>query len=142
MTIDEAFPLLIQQEGISVTCQKNDKGGLTKYGITQASYPTLDIANLTTDKAKAIYCTDYWNAAKCSELKEELQYIVFSCAVNCGPGEARILLERAGGTNATKETFAQVWREHYTAIVNRDPSQSKWLKGWNNRVDFCLNLKP
>jgi lysozyme family protein len=32
----------------------------TKFGISAAAYPDLDIANLTLDAAKALYQRDYW----------------------------------------------------------------------------------
>ena len=37
----------------------NDPGGLTKYGISQRSYPDLDIAALTENQARAIYVRDF-----------------------------------------------------------------------------------
>lgn len=37
-----------------------DNGGETKYGITKARYPKLDIRNLTKDEAILIYRKDYW----------------------------------------------------------------------------------
>ena len=36
-----------------------DPGGLTKYGISQRSYPDLDIAALTEADARAIYVQDF-----------------------------------------------------------------------------------
>jgi lysozyme family protein len=37
----------------------SDPGGLTKYGISQRSYPDLDIAALTEADARAIYVRDF-----------------------------------------------------------------------------------
>jgi lysozyme family protein len=37
-----------------------DPGGLTNFGISQASYPHLDIRNLTIEEAIAIYLRDFW----------------------------------------------------------------------------------
>lgn len=37
-----------------------DPGGLTNFGISQATYPHLDIRNLTRDEAIEIYRRDYW----------------------------------------------------------------------------------
>jgi lysozyme family protein len=37
-----------------------DSGGLTKWGISQAAYPLLDIKSLTRDDAVVIYKRDYW----------------------------------------------------------------------------------
>lgn len=45
-----------------------DPGGLTKYGISQRSYPDLDIRNLSIEDAKEIYFRDYWTPAGCYSL--------------------------------------------------------------------------
>lgn len=37
-----------------------DKGGPTKFGISQTAYPHLDIKNLTKEQAIEIYYEDYW----------------------------------------------------------------------------------
>ena len=42
----------------------NDAGGMTKYGISQRSYPTLDIKDLSRDEAIAIYFRDFWQKYK------------------------------------------------------------------------------
>ena len=39
----------------------NDKGGETKYGITKAMYPNIDIKNLTKDVAIDLYIRHYWS---------------------------------------------------------------------------------
>ena len=155
MDITNAFSLLLQQEGTTLTKVSGDKGGLTKYGITEKEYPELDIANLTSDQARVIYQRDYWQAAKCSQLKEDLQYMHFSCAVNCGVGSANKILQRAAGVtpdgiigaqtlqaaqNLSIQDYAIEWAAHYRAIVEHDPTQQKFLKGWLNRIDFCLKL--
>ena len=61
MNIDSAFDILQTFEGGAiVTNNPADQGGLTKYGISQAAYPGVDIENMTADTAKGIYGTDYW----------------------------------------------------------------------------------
>lgn len=64
MDINKAFKLLMSQEGTSITLVRNDKGGLTKFGISQASHPTLDIASLTVEQAIPIYSGEYWAPSK------------------------------------------------------------------------------
>ena len=56
---EEAIPTVLENEG-GLVDDRNDPGGLTKYGISQRSYPNVDIRNLTVEGAKAIYLRDYW----------------------------------------------------------------------------------
>ena len=44
-------PILAEEGGLSN--HPDDPGGLTKYGISQRSYPTLNIATLTLANAEA-----------------------------------------------------------------------------------------
>src|SRR6476660_5020222 len=144
MDINKAFKLLMAQEGTSLTSVKNDKGGLTKFGIAQASHPTLDIANLTIEEAVPIYAGEYWGPAKCSSLKNELQYIHFSCAVNCGVGSANKILQRVSrvkedgivgdatinaSLNISIQVYAIVGAEHYKPFINHDPTQDLSRQG-------------
>lgn len=62
MNFGAAFNRLIANEGV-LSNHPADKGGLTKYGISQSAYPHLDIANLTLDDCRKIYYADYWSAA-------------------------------------------------------------------------------
>jgi len=76
-------------EGVRLTDDQDDPGGLTKYGISAAAHPNVDIANLTRAGAIAIYRAEYWK-------RNNLQYInsytvsayLFDEAVNPlrGPG--------------------------------------------------------
>ena len=61
MNFDIAFSRLIDSEG-GLTDNPKDPGGLTKFGISQRSYPDIDIRNLTLDQAKAIYLRDFWDS--------------------------------------------------------------------------------
>lgn len=54
------IPLLIDEGNGKVSEDPNDPGGLTKWGISQRSYPHLGIRNLTRDEAISIYRKDFW----------------------------------------------------------------------------------
>ena len=69
----------------------------TKFGISAAAYPTLDIANLTLADAQAIYRRDYWDRVCGDDLPPPLALIVFDAAVNNGVARAARWLQRAGG---------------------------------------------
>lgn len=74
-----------------------DGGGLTKYGITAASYPGEDIAALTVERAMALYERDYWEALALYQLPIPLAVMAFDAAVNQGPKTAIRLLQETLG---------------------------------------------
>jgi lysozyme family protein len=96
MDFDQAFERLIGHEGGYVNNPK-DPGGETKYGISRRSYPAEDIANLTLERAKAIYLRDYWGPAGCDAVPDGLKFDVFDAAVNSGVTTAIRLLQGAAG---------------------------------------------
>lgn len=98
MTFDEALPIILRFEGgATITDDPRDPGGLTKYGISQRAFPTLDIRNLTEAGAAAIYRREYWDRAKCDSLPSHLRLVVFDMAVNMGVGKAVLTLQKAVG---------------------------------------------
>ena len=96
MNFDQAFAKLIDHEGGYVN-DPRDPGGETKYGISKRAYPTVDIASLTLEQAKAIYKRDYWDRAQCDALPPGVAFQLFDTAVNSGIGQAIRFLQRAVG---------------------------------------------
>ncbi|MBI1773422.1 MAG: hypothetical protein HYR68_13955, partial [Burkholderiales bacterium] len=74
-----------------------DAGELTKFGISQRSYPKLDIAALTAEQAKVLYKRDFWDANQLDQFPLAVAFEFFDCAINCGAGTAARLLQRAAG---------------------------------------------
>ena len=72
----------------------------TKYGISAAAYPRLDIAALDLDDARAIYRRDYWDRVQGDALPPPLALLVFDAAVNNGVGRAVRWLQLAAGVKA------------------------------------------
>ncbi|MBW4089878.1 MAG: hypothetical protein HIU82_02045 [Proteobacteria bacterium] len=72
----------------------------TKYGISAAAYPTLDIAALTISVAAALYRPRYWDVIAGDALPWPVALIAFDCAVNQGPGIAARILQLALGVVA------------------------------------------
>lgn len=67
----------------------------TKFGIAAASYPKVDIRNLTLPQAARYYERDYWNPLRLSEIKSQgLATTFLDTAVNCGTGTSAILVEK------------------------------------------------
>jgi lysozyme family protein len=146
---------IAKEGGSKITDDPNDKGGLTRYGISQRSYPNLDIKNLTESQAAVIYKRDYWDLVRGDDIKNQIvAENIFDTAVNMGVKTASRLAQScldispADGAigdaslikinGVTPEyfllcyTLAKVAR--YASICNKDRSQSKFLLGWINRA--------
>ena len=93
---EQAFGIVIGSEGGYVD-NAADPGGRTKYGISQRSYPALDIAAMTLLDAQVIYKRDYWDKVRGDDLPPPLALLVFDAAVNCGLGRAARWLQAAVG---------------------------------------------
>src|SRR5215472_13268390 len=103
-----SFKLLVGHEG-GFTDDPRDAGNWTggktgqgqlkgtKYGISAASYPALDIKNLQLNEAQAIYEKDFWEAAGCPDLPPRLAFAVYDAAVNNGTIRAVRWLQLAVG---------------------------------------------
>jgi len=92
---------LIAREG-GYVARAADKGGPTRYGITQAVARAHgyagDMARLPRDTAVAIYRADYWTAPRLegvAALAPGVAAELFDTGVNMGPGTAAAFLRRA-----------------------------------------------
>lgn len=72
----------------------------TKYGVSAASYPNLDIQSLTLEDAKTIYKRDYWDKARCDELPDGVDFLVFDIAINHGLKDGIRFLQKSVGATA------------------------------------------
>lgn len=97
---DKAIGFVLRWEG-GLADHEADPGGLTNFGISQRSYPDLDIRNLTREQAIEIYRRDYWQASGADKLPWPLALIHLDSAVNAGVGKAQQWLRKSGG-NATQ----------------------------------------
>lgn len=91
-----------------------DKGTCkgTKFGISAAAYPDLDIPALTEDRAREIYRRDYWTPIAGDSLPAPVASVTFDAAVNNGVRRAALWLQRAAQVSADgkigPETLAAV----------------------------------
>ena len=112
-----------------------DPGGVTKFGISQRSYPALDIRALSLDDAKAIYQRDYWDKIQGEALPAGLDLLVLDHAVNAGPARAVRLLQHLVGVPEDgvmgPVTLAGV------AIADRDDLIARYTE---LRLDFYRDL--
>lgn len=141
----------------------DDAGGETKYGICKRSYPNVDIKNLTLDTAAMIYDQDFWGRLKLTQVRNQtIAEEIFDTAVNCGPGLAARITQRA--INLTNYPESDIYLDgqigpktiaainnhrspaalykalnglqfvHYMKIVEGNPKQEKFFRGWLKRV--------
>lgn len=160
MDFDAAFEELIGLEG-GFQNRPSDRGNWTsgrigvgvckgtKYGISAASYPHLDIPNITLETAKKIYRADYWALAGCEAVPDKVKFPLFDFAVNSGPITAAKALQKAVGAEPDgvvgPRTLLALADYHWAfvslrllgarmRIMTGDPTFPANGKGWMNRL--------
>jgi lysozyme family protein len=157
---DKAFAEVIKSEGGYVN-DPHDHGGETNLGVTKKAWgeylgrPIADgeMKALTVDVVKPFYKKMYWDKVHGDELPGGLDYAVFDFAVNAGPGRAAKFLQRAVGVaddgaigpgtmravgaadpKHALDQFTSAKEHFYKGLVDKNPDQQKFFKGWMNRV--------
>ena len=148
----DAFIFMLQNEG-GYSDDPNDKGGKTKWGISQNAHPNVDVENLTASQAEMIYLKEYWNPLY-TKIDERLSTRLFDVSVNVGVKKAIQMLQyslgfyfnediRTDGVFGTKtlnailandqksiySMFVYVVSNYYADLENK-----LYLKGWLNRL--------
>ena len=109
----------------------------TKFGISAAAYPALDIVSLTLEDAQAIYRRDYWEKIEAASLPPPLALLVFDAAVNNGVGRAVRWLQQAVGVEAD----GVIGSATLSAIASRDGSGADLLAEYQaQRMTFMAGL--
>lgn len=91
----QAVALVLKEEGGYVDDPK-DPGGRTNLGVTQAAWEAYrgtpsseaQMRALTPNDVIPFYRVRYWDACKCDDLPDGLDYAVFDYAVNSGVSRA------------------------------------------------------
>jgi lysozyme family protein len=153
---EQCFALLLKHEGGYVNNPK-DPGGRTNLGVTQRVYEAyvghaVDEAAmraLTPDVVAPIYKRDYWDACRCDDLPDGVDYAVFDLAVNSGTRRAAKMLQKAAGVTddgsigpATLKAVAECNArdlaadicENRLAFLQALPTWDVFGKGWGRRV--------
>lgn len=160
----KAFDEVISFEGSEYTDLPQDKGGPTKWGISQNSHPDLDIKNLTKQQAQVIYWRDYWNKLYLDLIYDDtLATELFEEGVNLGIYKVQEITQRAlnfigedlkvdgkFGPVTLQAINRNVQRDfntfmkalnglqfmHYYNIIEKDPTQKIFARGWLRRIKF------
>jgi lysozyme family protein len=152
MNFDQAFDVLLKHEGGFVD-HKDDPGGATRFGITEAVAREVgyrgDMRDLPIALAARIYRERYWDAVKAEQLPAAVRYVVFDAAVNSGVTQAARWLQRAVGVRDDgvigPQTLAAVAQHQPDVLVRRFLSQrlrfmsglANWPafgRGWARRI--------
>ena len=151
VSFEPAIAITLRWEG-GLSDNPNDPGGLTNFGISQRSYPTLDIRNLTQAEAEAIYRRDFWkydgveSQAVANKLFDEGVNTGVSHAVKMAQSLLNISRDGVFGSgtlsalnSADAETFLQAYRQalvqFYTNLAQERPSEAGDLAGWLRRAN-------
>lgn len=151
-----SFELMLKSEGGFVN-HKDDPGGMTNLGVTKRVWEQWvgresnekEMRSLTPAMVEPLYKRKYWDACKCDDLPEGLDYLVFDFAVNAGPGRSIKTLQTAVGTTPDGiigpktlaavraidpheliEKFSVAKTEFYESL----PTFPTFGRGWLNRV--------
>ena len=155
---DKIVEQIIKIEGGFVNDPK-DPGGKTKYGISQKSFPHLNIEKLTKEQAAAIYKKYYWAPYPFyEELKSpQIALKLFAAGINMGQKYANICMQRAVRSFKYLDTdgiigpksldainsishkelipaFNSECAGRYRMLCVKNPSLKKFLNGWLNRA--------
>lgn len=159
---------VVEREGGYVD-HPSDRGGPTKYGITldtlfearDDSVCINDIKDLTQAEAIEIYGDLYWVRPKFNTLgtSDRVAEILFDAAVHHGQGWAIKTLQKLVGVlpdgligPVTRRAvddydqhnlfvdFIRARLEHYASIVSADSTQSVFIAGWVNRMQYFLKM--
>ena len=159
---EKIFDHLLKVEG-GYSDDKHDKGGKTKYGITEEEARDFgykgDMQDLTIDFAKNIYLKKYYLGNKLDKVvNDKVALSICDWAVNSGRNgtkNAQIAINQLTNANldvdgiignktlealnaADPEKFLEVYhnlqRIYYKGKVEADRTQERFLTGWLNRV--------
>jgi lysozyme family protein len=131
-----------------------DKGGPTKYGITQADMPGQDMQNLALDTAIAYYQAHYVKPLYTSILSQDVLDKLFDMGVLFGVGTATLILQRCLGvpnpdaqlgpitlahingesSDDVMHAYRAALAQHVIDVYKANPQDGVFLKGWLNRI--------
>ena len=148
---EPAIEITLKNEG-GLVDNPSDPGGLTNFGLSQRSYPNVNIRNLTAEEAKAIYLRDFWRFGGITD--QTVANKILDMTTNMGHAAIKLVQKAVGFsqqdgvygpvTEAAINSYAPgvllpLYRgllvQHYEAIVAANPAESVFLKGWVTRAN-------
>lgn len=164
---NQAFQRTMDFEGRVLENVPGDTGGQTYWGISRNNFPNwagwklVDEGQMPPEEVvKSFYISYFWAPPACDQYQtQELANQVFDAAVNIGVGWAiKTLRDLIGAPHdgipvgqttldllekqpedRVASNFVSVRAARYQAIVNANPGDAKFLKGWLKR---CQPTNP
>jgi lysozyme family protein len=135
-----------------------DPGGMTNLGCTKSSWESWcghpvdekTMRELTPADVAPLYKDKYWDKVKGDDLPAGIDYCVFDCAINSGPGRAAKFLQECAGVAADgaigPATLAAVqsiilpdlinlYCDKRLAFLKELKTWETFGKGWERRVE-------
>lgn len=127
----------------------------TKYGVSAAAYPNLDIKNLTLADAKYIFRRDYWDKCKCDLLPDCVCVLVADFAYNSGCNRAIKILQKTLGVktdgiignatlcavnSANKNKLIEDYCDNRLEFLQKTRDWNYYGRGWTARVERMENM--
>ena len=159
---NKIFEYILLVEG-GYSDDKADKGGKTKYGIIEVEARKYgykgDMKDLTKDIAEDIYKNKYYLSNNLDKIKDKrVALSIADWTINSGNWGTKkaqqtvnilkgdiLAVDGVLGNKSIEvinsiqpeiflTQYHELQRKFYQAIVDHNPSQAVFLKGWNNRV--------
>ena len=161
---ESLFPHILKSEGVVFENDTVDTAGATKFGLITDDLKTYyhdqtktwqDVKNLTQDEAYKIYKKLYWDSFRADEIKNDsLAHFIVDGAINQGKGTITKYIQQVCGIvadgifgsgslaalnahdpKALFDGLKQKRLDKYNRIVENNPSQQRFIKGWINRLN-------
>jgi lysozyme family protein len=145
--------VIAREGGSKISRDKNDPGGVTKYGISQRAFPDEDIENLTEARARQLYERMLMQTNIDKVLDPYLREHVFDFFVHSDRPAIRSLQRLVGakpdGIIGTETLQAVNAKPHTTdfyraytrerlmflaRVIQNKPTSLRYLTGWISRV--------
>lgn len=139
-----AFSRQMESEEGGYSNNKNDKGGKTKFGVTQISLDEYfrttksplegmpkEIKDITKEQADEIYYRNYYVANSLGKIKDpKLAYLWFVSFAGSYAGAQKW---KKNIDKLSFEDLLEIRKKHFFDIVKKDSTQRQWLDGWLGR---------
>ena len=165
MSFDTALAFTLSEEGGYSDNPRDHGGatnmGITQRTLDAFNathgLPKQSVRDLDRDTAAMIYRLNYWTPSHCGEMPDSLGLCVFDFSVNSGVHQALVTLQTCLGTapdgrcgpktaalvsaldadheKALVASYLDARRDFYQDIVERNPGQHVFIRGWLKRVD-------
>lgn len=164
-TLDKAYTRATKKGFVN---DPNDNGGATMIGVTIGTYrsycrykgwktPSVqDLKNMPYKVWRDVVYTMYWNKWKADTIQNQsvanmvVDWVWHSGAATIKRVQAILGLTQDGivgpktiaAINNCNDIVDKIYtarKAYFEAIVKKNPSQKKWLKGWMNRLNSIYN---